>query len=155
MLCAAGTLQPPVVTPGQEDTLFRVEVVQDSETVVDGDVAGIGREFQLLAEGIMEEVEVVADEEQEQWSSKELEEKRVEEQGQDRPGGPSEHQALDALQALAALQVELSSECEQNRRAYHQRRKHHLAWRSATMQGIPGFWAKTVSFLLLLWVRCS
>lgn len=53
MLCAAGTLQPPVVTPGQEATLFRVEVVQDSETVVDGDVAGIGREFQLLAEGIM------------------------------------------------------------------------------------------------------
>ena len=91
MLCAAGTLQPPVVTPGQEATLFRVEVVQDSETVVDGDVAGIGREFQLLAEGIMEEVEVVADEEQEQWSSKELEEKRVEEQGQDRPGGLSEH----------------------------------------------------------------
>ena len=27
------------------------------------------------------------------------------------PGDLSEHQALDALQALAALQVELSSEC--------------------------------------------
>ena len=79
----------------------------------------------------------------------------VEEQGQERPGSMTELPGQDVLQALAALQVELSSECEQNRRAYHQRRKHHLAWRSATMQGIPGFWAKTVSFLLLLWVRCS
>jgi hypothetical protein len=155
MLCAAGTLQPPVVTPSEEAILFRVEAVQDSQTLVDGDVAGIRREFRLLAEDIMEEVEVVADEEQKQWSSQELEEKTVEEQGQDRPGGPSEHQALDVLKALAALQVELSSECEQNHRAYHQRRKHHLAWGSAIIQGIPGFWAKTVSFPLLLWVHCS
>uniref|UniRef100_A0A8B9WSG7 Testis-specific Y-encoded protein 1-like n=1 Tax=Bos mutus grunniens TaxID=30521 RepID=A0A8B9WSG7_BOSMU len=140
----AGTLQPPVVTPSEEAILFRVEAVQDSQTLVDGDVAGIGREFRLLAEDIMEEVEVVADEEQKQWSSQELEEKTVEEQGQDRPGGPSEHQALDVLKALAALQVELSSECEQNHRAYHQRRKHHLAWGSAIIQGIPGFWAKTI-----------
>ncbi|DAA33788.1 TPA: testis-specific protein-like, partial [Bos taurus] len=115
----------------------------DSETLVNGDGAGIGREFQLLAEDIMEEVEVVTDEEQEQWSSQELE-KTVEEQGQDRLGGPSEHQALDVLKAFAALQVELSSECEQNRSAYHQRRKHHMAWRSAITQSIPGFWAKTI-----------
>ncbi|XP_070223107.1 testis-specific Y-encoded protein 1-like [Bos mutus] len=134
----------PIVTPSEEAILFRVEAVQDSQTLVDGDVAGIGREFRLLAEDIMEEVEVVADEEQKQWSSQELEEKTVEEQGQDRPGGPSEHQALDVLKALAALQVELSSECEQNHRAYHQRRKHHLAWGSAIIQGIPGFWAKTI-----------
>ena len=155
MLCASGTLQPPVVTPGEEAILSRVEAVQDSETLVDGDVAGIGWKFQLLAEDIMEEVEAVADEQWEQWSSQELEEKTVKEQGQDRPGGPSEHQVLDVLKALAALQVELSSECEQNHRAYHQRRKHHLAWGSAIIQGIPGFWAKTVSFPLLLWVHCS
>uniref|UniRef100_A0A4W2DQI2 TSPY n=1 Tax=Bos indicus x Bos taurus TaxID=30522 RepID=A0A4W2DQI2_BOBOX len=104
-----------------------------------------------LAEDIMEELEVVADEEQEQRSSQELEEKMVEEQ--DRPGGLNERQALDALQALAALKVELSSECEQNLRAYvqsmhknHQRRKRHLARRSAIIQGIPGFWAKALSF---------
>ncbi|XP_059740252.1 testis-specific Y-encoded protein 1-like [Bos taurus] len=141
----------PVVTPGQEATLFRVEAVEEGEALVDGDVAGIGREFQLLAEDIMEEVEVVADEEQEQRPSQELEEKTVEEQGQERPGGPCERQELDALQALAALQVELSSEREQNRRAYvqfmrknHQRRKRHLARRSAIIQGIPGFWAKAI-----------
>ena len=91
MLCAAGTLQPPIFMPGEEATLFRVEAVQESETLVDGDVAGIGGEFQLLAEDIMQEVEVVADEEQDQWSSQELEEKMVEKQGQDRPGGLSEH----------------------------------------------------------------
>ena len=83
MLCAAGTLQPPVVTPSEEAILFRVEAVQDSQTLVDGDVAGIRREFRLLAEDIMEEVEVVADEEQKQWSSQELEEKTVEEQGRE------------------------------------------------------------------------
>ena len=112
-----------------------------------------------MQEDIVEEVEVVADEEQEQRPSQELEEKTVEEQGQERPGGPCERQELDALQALAALQVELSSEREQNRRAYvqfmrknHQRRKRHLARRSAIIQGIPGFWDKVVSFLLLLGV---
>ena len=57
---------------------------------MDGDLAGIGRGFHLLAEHIMEEVEVVADEEQEQRSFRELEEKTVEEQGQERPGGLSE-----------------------------------------------------------------
>lgn len=149
MLCAAGTLQPPVVTPSEEAILFRVEAVQDSQTLVDGDVAGIRREFRLLAEDIMEEVEVVADEEQKQWSSQELEEKTVEEQGQDRPGGPSEHQALDVLKALAALQVELSSECEQNHRAYHQRRKHHLAW------GVPSSRASLASGPKLYPFRCS
>nr|XP_019812134.1 PREDICTED: testis-specific Y-encoded protein 1-like [Bos indicus] len=134
----------PIATAGDNATHVSVEVAGDGGALVDRDVAGIRRVFQLLVEDIMEEVEVVADEEQKQWSSQELEEKTVEEQGQDRPGGPSEHQALDVLKALAALQVELSSECEQNHRAYHQRRKHHLAWGSAIIQGIPGFWAKTI-----------
>ena len=48
--------------PGKEATLFRLEVVDDSEPLVHGDVAGIGRGFQLTAEDIMEEVEIVADE---------------------------------------------------------------------------------------------
>ena len=51
--------------------------MQDRETLVDGDVAGIGWKFQLLAEDIMEEVEAVADEQWEQWFSQELEEKTV------------------------------------------------------------------------------
>lgn len=94
-------------------------------------------------------------------SSQELE-KTLEDQGQERPGGRSECLALDVLQALAALQVELSSEHEKNRRAYvrsvrksHQRRKHHLVQRSAISQSIPGYWAKAVSLLMLLGVRCS
>ena len=103
----------------------------------------------------------MVEEEQQQRSSQELEEKTVEEQGQERPRGPSERQVLEVLQALAALQVELSSKHEKNRRAYvqfmhknHQRRKCHLAPRSAIIQGICGFWAKAVSFPLFLGVRC-
>ena len=60
----------------------------------------------------MEEVEVVADEEQKQGSSQDLKEKTLEEQGLERPGGPSEWPALAALKALAALQVELRSHHE-------------------------------------------
>ena len=41
------------------------------------DMAGIRRVFQLLVEDIMEEVEVLADEEQQQGSSQDLEEKRT------------------------------------------------------------------------------
>ena len=50
--------------PGIEATLFRMEAVEDGEALVDGDMAGIGQEFQLLAEDIMKEMEVVVDEEQ-------------------------------------------------------------------------------------------
>ncbi|KAJ1057333.1 hypothetical protein K5549_022051 [Capra hircus] len=110
MLCAAGTLQPLVVMPGIEATFFRMEAVEDGEALVDGDVAGIEQEFQLLAEDIMKEMEVVVDEEQKQWPSQEPEEKMVEEQGPERPRGPSKHLELNALQALEALQVEMSSE---------------------------------------------
>ena len=62
MLCMAGTLQPPVATPGEDATLFRVEAGEDSEAQVDGVVAGIRRGFQLLAEDITEDVEAVPDE---------------------------------------------------------------------------------------------
>ena len=62
MLCMVGTLQPPVVTPGEDATLFRVEAGEDGEAQVDGVVAGIRWGFQLLAEDIFEDVEVVPDE---------------------------------------------------------------------------------------------
>ncbi|KAB0337112.1 hypothetical protein FD755_025740, partial [Muntiacus reevesi] len=155
-----------VGTPGEEVTVSVVEAVEDSGgrggVLVDGDEAGIGRECQLLAEDVMEEVEVVADEERDQGSSQQLEEKTVEEQGLERPRDPSEWPAPNALQALTALQLEVSSLHEENLRAYvrlmhmnHLRRKRHLARRSAILQGIPGFWAKAVSFLLLLGVCLS
>ena len=64
MLCVVGTLEALVVMPDKEATLFRLEVVDDSEALVDGDVAGIGWGFQLPEEDIMEEVEIVADEQQ-------------------------------------------------------------------------------------------
>lgn len=37
----------------------------------------------------------------------------------------------------------------------HERRKRDLAQKSANIQGIPGFWANVVSFLLLVVVQCS
>ncbi len=60
-------------------------MAEDGRALVDGDVVGIRRVFQLPVEDIMEEVEVSADEEQQQGSSQELEEKMLEEQGQERP----------------------------------------------------------------------
>ena len=86
----------------------------------------------------------------------------MEEQCQERPGGLSELPALDVLQALATLQGDLSSEPEKTCRAYvwftcknHERRKRDLAQKSAIIQGIPGFWANVVSFLLLPVVHWS
>ena len=48
--------------PGKGATLCRVEAVDDSEPLVDRDVVGIGWLSQQLAEDVMEEVGVVADE---------------------------------------------------------------------------------------------
>ena len=86
----------------------------------------------------------------------------MEEQGLETPGGRSEQPAIVLLQALSVLQLEVSSQHEENHRAYdqfmhmnHLRRKRHLAWRSANIQGIRGFWAKAVSFPLLLGVWLS
>ncbi|KAF4008062.1 hypothetical protein G4228_019622 [Cervus hanglu yarkandensis] len=144
---SVGNLQPPGGIPGEEVTLYTVEAVEDSGALVNGEEAEIRWECQLLAEDIMEEVEVVADKEQEQQSSQELEEKTVEEQGLKRHGGLSEQPVLDVLQSLAALQMELRSEHEKNHWAYvsfmlknHHSRKCHLAWRSAIIQGIADFW---------------
>ena len=81
VLCIAVTLQPPVVTSGEEATLFRVEVMEDGKALVDRDMAGIRWELWQLVEDIMEEVQFMAVEEQ--GSSQELGEKMVEEQGQE------------------------------------------------------------------------
>ena len=93
------------------------DLLDRTSALVDRDMAQIRRMFQLLVEDIMEEVEVLADEKQQQGSSQDLDEKILEEQGQQRPGGLNELLALDALRALATLQVELSSDHEKNCRA--------------------------------------
>ncbi|XP_059740288.1 testis-specific Y-encoded protein 1-like, partial [Bos taurus] len=129
---------PQVATAGDNATHVSVEAAGDGGALVDRDVAGIRRVFQLLVEDIMEEVEVLADEEQQRGSSQDLKEKVLEDQGKELPGDTNELLALDALQALSTLQVELSSDHEKNCRGYvsfmcksHQRRKHDLAQRSA------------------------
>ncbi|KAF4008596.1 hypothetical protein G4228_020361 [Cervus hanglu yarkandensis] len=101
MPCTAWTLQPPGGTAGEEVSLYMVEVVEESVgPLVDRDEAGIRRVCQLLAEDFMEEVEAVADEEQDQGSSQELKEKTLQKQGLERPGGPSEWPAPNVLQAI-------------------------------------------------------
>ena len=49
--------------PGKEATLFRVEAMDDDEPLVDGDMVGIRRLFQLLVEDVIGEVEAETDEE--------------------------------------------------------------------------------------------
>ncbi|XP_065772152.1 testis-specific Y-encoded protein 1-like [Muntiacus reevesi] len=126
------------------------EVVEEGEALEEGEVSGIGQEFQLLVEDIIEEVELVVEEKQEKVSSQELEEKS-EEQGQEHPmtGASSDQAPLEEMEALAALQVELNSVNKKDPRAYlglqrkgHQRRKRPLNQRGAIIQGVPGFWAK-------------
>ena len=125
-----------------------------------GEGRGVGDQevFQLLVEDNIEEVEVVAEEEQNKMSTKEQEE-QLEEQGQEHPrtGASSDQPQLEALEALVALQVELSSANEKDPKAYlqlqkkdHQKRKHPLNQRSAIIQGIPGTWGKAISLLPLL-----
>ncbi|XP_055249453.1 testis-specific Y-encoded protein 1-like [Moschus berezovskii] len=113
-----------------------------------------------MVEDIIEEVEVVAEEEQEKLSSQGREEK-PEEQGQEHPrtGAAGD---WPPLEVLAALQVELCSEKERDPKAYlrlqrkeRQRRKRPLNQRSAVIQGIPGFWAKAIMNRLQMSVTIS
>lgn len=69
-------------------------------------------------EDIFEEVEVVAEEEQEKVSLQEREE-TLEEKGQEHPrsGDVSERPTLEELQTLVALQVKLRSANEKDHRA--------------------------------------
>ena len=111
---AAEAMQAPSGAPGEEAALFWVEEVEEGAALEEGEVAGIGQEFQLLVLDVMEEVEVVVYEEQEQVSS--------EDQGQEhpRPRAPSDQPALEAL---VALQLELDPVNKKAQRA-HARLKH-------------------------------
>lgn len=58
---------------------------------------------------------------------------------------------LEALQTeVQPLNTHASREDSQLKLSIWQRRRHHLEQRSALIQGIRGFWAKAVSFLLLV-----
>lgn len=137
---AAEAMQAAGGAPGEEAALFWVEAVEEGAAVEEGEVAGLGQEFQLLVLDVMEEVEVVAYEEQEQVSSEE----HVHDHP--RPGALSDRPALEAL---AALQLELEPVNKKAQRAHallkrktSQRRKVHLEHRSAIIQGIRGFWVE-------------
>ncbi|OWJ99035.1 hypothetical protein Celaphus_00019617 [Cervus elaphus hippelaphus] len=154
-------MQVPSGTPGEEVALFRVEAVEKGAALEEGEVAGIGQEFQLLVEDIMEEVEVVAANEEPEQVSSEERERKLEEQGQEhpRPGALSDRPPMEAL---AALQVELDPVNKKAQRAHPrlkdkncQRRKLHLEHRSAIIQGIRGFWVKVVEDLRHPTVCCK
>lgn len=145
---AAEAMQAAGGAPGEEAALFWVEAVEEGAAVEEGEVAGPGQEFQLLVLDVMEEVEVVAYEEQEQVSSEE----HVHDHP--RPGALSDRPALEAL---AALQLELEPVNQKAQRAHarlkhktSQRRKVHLEHRSAIIQGIRGFWVEVVSLGVVL-----
>ncbi|XP_061266596.1 testis-specific Y-encoded protein 3-like isoform X2 [Bos javanicus] len=145
---AAEAMQAAGGAPGEEAALFWVEAVEEGAAVEEGEVAGLGQEFQLLVLDVMEEVEVVAYEEQEQVSSEE----HVHDHP--RPGALSDRPALEAL---AALQLELEPVNKKAQRAHarlkhktSQRRKVHLEHRSAIIQGIRGFWVEVVSLGVVL-----
>lgn len=57
----------------REVSLFSREAVDEGTSVEEGEVSGLRQVFQLLVENSMKEVEVVAEEEQEQMSSQEWE----------------------------------------------------------------------------------
>ncbi|KAB0353190.1 hypothetical protein FD755_024096 [Muntiacus reevesi] len=137
---AGEAMQAPGGVPGEEATLFWVEAVEEVAALLEGEVAGIGQEVQLLMLDVMEEVEVVVYQEQQQVS--------LEEQGQEhlRPRTPSDQPALEAL---AAVQLELEPVNKKAQRTHarlkhnnYQRRTLHLEYRNAIIQGICGFWVE-------------
>lgn len=152
---AAEAMQAAGGAPGEEAALFWVEAVEESAALEEGEVAGIGQQFQQLVED-MEDVEVVVKEEPEPVSSEEQEGK-LGEQGQEspRPGALSD---WPPVEALAVLQVELDPVNKKAQRTHSrlkdkncQRRKLHLEHRSPIIQGIRGFWVKVVSLVWGLW----
>ena len=119
-------------------------------------MGGIGQEVRLLVEeDSTEEVELVADVEQEQLSSQEPEEK-PEEQSQERarPGTPGDLPAHAGGSEVTGgpSDNEFSSGNVKDHRTYvHirwnncQSRKGHLAQICTIFQGIAGFWAQALS----------
>ena len=103
-----------------------------------------------------EEAEEVAVQEEAREEGQKEEEAQEKQEGEEQPEarrGPS----LSPLEALGALQSELEPVNKQASRSYSrlklkscQRRQRHLEHRSAIIRGIPGFWAKAVSFMLSL-----
>ena len=128
---------------------------KEGEALEAREMAGIGQEVRLLVEeDSTEEVEVVADVEQEQLSLQEPQEK-LEEQSQERakPGAPSDLQAHAGGAGVTGgpLDSEFRSGNVKDHRAdvcirwnNRQRRKGHLAQRCAIFQGFTGFGAQAL-----------
>ncbi|XP_059942368.1 testis-specific Y-encoded protein 2-like [Mesoplodon densirostris] len=128
---------------GEEAAIFSGDVVQQGAALLEGEVACIGELFWLPVEDMMEEVEVVAEEQQH-----EEQEERKHEQGQEEPGpGPTITGSL--LEVLEAMQLQLEPLNRRCSRTFSPlmlttlwRRKPYLEHRSTIMQSIPGFWVK-------------
>lgn len=112
-----------------------------------------GEEEIPVWEDIMEVVEVVTEEE-ENDSDDDNGEDEGEENSQEQ-AGRSASTSRSPMEALQVLQLELSTVNARASRAFarlkrklRQRRKPYLERRRAIIQGIPGFWAKAVSFPL-------
>uniref|UniRef100_A0A8C6F3F2 Testis-specific Y-encoded protein 2-like n=1 Tax=Monodon monoceros TaxID=40151 RepID=A0A8C6F3F2_MONMO len=132
---------------GEEAAIFSGEVVRQCAALLEGEVARIMEVFWQPVEDMMEEVKVVA-EEQQQVVAEEQEEK-PQEQGQEEPGPSPKSASLEALEALKALQSELAIlNCKCSRQLLGLQivtfrwRKPYLEYRSTLIQSIPGFWVK-------------
>ena len=137
-----------VCASAEEGTAFRVETVQERAAGVESEQAALGEEAVLVADNIMAEVEVVAQEEA-------LVKGQVE--AQRAQSGPGPMTPESALEELLAIQVELELVNAPVRKAFsrqrekmERRRKPHLDHRGAIIQSVPGFWANVVSFSVFL-----
>ncbi|XP_067580988.1 testis-specific Y-encoded protein 4-like [Pseudorca crassidens] len=101
--------------------------------------------FWQPVEDMMEEVEVVAEKQQQQVVAEEQEEK-LQEQGQEEPGPSPKSASLEALEVLQLQLEPVNAEC--SRQLFRlkvttlRRRKPYLEHRSTIIQSIPGFWVK-------------
>uniref|UniRef100_A0A2I3SP43 TSPY n=1 Tax=Pan troglodytes TaxID=9598 RepID=A0A2I3SP43_PANTR len=135
--------QALVCASAEEGTAFRVETVQERAAGVESEQAALGEEAVLVADDIMAEVEVVAQEEA-------LVKGQVE--AQRAQSGPGPMTPESALEELLAIQVELELVNAPVRKAFsrqrekmERRRKPHLDHRGAIIQSVPGFWANVIA----------